>query len=43
MYAIRSYYAHKPITIFEYEPMTPKGCDYHPDIEDHKIMAQQLA
>ncbi len=33
---------HKPITIFEYEPMTPKGCDYHPDIEDHKIMAQQL-
>ena len=33
---------HQPITIFEYQPMQPKGCDYHPDIEDHKIMAQQL-
>ncbi|MEC4005464.1 GDSL-type esterase/lipase family protein [Flavobacterium sp. SUN052] len=33
---------HKPITLFQYQPMTPKGCGYHPDIEDHKIMAAQL-
>lgn len=33
---------HKPITIFEYKPMEPQGCDYHPDVEDHKFMAQQL-
>lgn len=33
---------HKPIALFEYQPMTPKGCGYHPDIDDHKIMAAQL-
>ena len=33
---------HKKIAFFEYEPMQPKGCDYHPDIEDHKVMAKQL-
>ena len=33
---------HKKIAFFEYEPMQPNGCDYHPDIEDHKVMAKQL-
>lgn len=33
---------HKKIVLFQYKPMQPKGCGYHPDIEDHKIMAQQL-
>ena len=33
---------HKKIALFQYKPMIPKGCGYHPDIEDHKIMAQQL-
>lgn len=33
---------HKKIQLFEYNPMEPKGCGYHPDIEDHKIMAAQL-
>jgi lysophospholipase L1-like esterase len=33
---------HKPIEIFQYQPMTPHGCGSHPDIEDHKIMAKQL-
>lgn len=33
---------HKKIALFQYKPMVPKGCGYHPDIEDHKIMAQQL-
>jgi len=33
---------HKKIQLFEYQPMQPKGCGSHPDIEDHKIMAKQL-
>ncbi|NMH27422.1 SGNH/GDSL hydrolase family protein [Flavobacterium silvaticum] len=33
---------HKPISLFEYGPMVPKGCGSHPDIEDHKKMAAQL-
>lgn len=33
---------HSPIALFEYKPMHPNGCGYHPDIEDHKIMAAQL-
>jgi hypothetical protein len=33
---------HKKIPLFEYQPMEPKGCGYHPDIEDHKKMAAQL-
>lgn len=34
--------AHKPIALFEFQPMTPKGCGYHPDIADDKVMADQL-
>ena len=34
---------HKKIVLFEFQPMQPKGCTFHPDIEDHKIMAQQLS
>ncbi|MBF4472884.1 SGNH/GDSL hydrolase family protein [Flavobacterium sp. HJJ] len=34
--------AHKPITLFEFQPMSPKGCGYHPDITDDKVMADQL-
>ncbi|HKO76662.1 MAG TPA: GDSL-type esterase/lipase family protein, partial [Flavobacterium sp.] len=33
---------HKPIALFEFKPMSPKGCGYHPDIADDKVMAQQL-
>jgi lysophospholipase L1-like esterase len=33
---------HKPITLFEFQPMIPKGCGYHPDIADDKVMADQL-
>ena len=34
--------AHKPIALFEFQPMIPKGCNTHPDIEDDKVMADQL-
>jgi lysophospholipase L1-like esterase len=33
---------HKKIELFEFQPMTPKGCGYHPDIADDKVMADQL-
>jgi len=35
--------AHKPIQLFTFTAITPHGCGYHPDIEDHKKMAAQLA
>jgi len=33
---------HKRIGLFEFQPMTPKGCGYHPNIADDKVMADQL-
>ena len=33
---------YKPIEIFEFNDVIPHGCDYHPDINDHIIMADQL-
>ena len=39
---IRNNFKDKPISIFEFKEMKPKGCDYHPDIEDHKVLANQL-
>lgn len=32
---------HKPILIFKFKPMTPKGCLGHPDVADQKVMADQ--
>jgi len=34
--------AHKTIALFEYQPMIPHGCGSHPDINDHKLMAEQM-
>jgi hypothetical protein len=33
---------HKSIGLFEFNEMKPKGCDYHPDSEDHKVIAAQM-
>jgi len=33
---------HKPIGLLEFNEMKPKGCDYHPDAEDHKVIAAQM-
>ena len=33
---------HKPIELFQFQPMTPNGCGSHPDIADDKLMANQL-
>ena len=35
--------AHKPVTVFTFNAVTPHGCGYHPEIEDDKRMASQLA
>lgn len=34
---------HKEIQIFKFKPMTPKGCSGHPDVEDHKVLADEYA
>lgn len=34
--------SHKPIGLLEFNEMKPKGCDYHPDSEDHKVIAAQM-
>lgn len=34
---------HQPIQIFQFKEVTPHGCGYHPDIDDHKLMAEQYA
>lgn len=34
--------AHKPLSIFEFKPMAPNGCGYHPSIDDDKKMASGL-
>lgn len=34
---------HKPILIFKFKPMTPKGCSGHPDVADHKVLAEEYA
>lgn len=34
---------HKPVSTFTFTDVTPHGCGYHPEIEDDKLMAAQLA
>jgi lysophospholipase L1-like esterase len=43
MFHFESDRTHKKIALFEFPAMQPKGCTTHPDIEDHTIMAKQLA
>jgi lysophospholipase L1-like esterase len=40
---VKERYASKlPIEIFQFNPMIPKGCGYHPDINDHEILAKEI-
>lgn len=34
---------HKTILIFKFKPMTPNGCSGHPDVADHKVLADEYA
>ncbi len=38
----KSYPAKASIEIFQFKPMVPKGCSYHPDKNDHEILANEL-
>ncbi|MDV6166904.1 GDSL-type esterase/lipase family protein [Flavobacterium sp. DG1-102-2] len=40
---INSQKPHKPVSVFIFKEVTPHGCGYHPEIEDDKLMASQLA
>jgi lysophospholipase L1-like esterase len=33
----------KRVAVFVFTPMVPRGCGYHPSVEDHAIMAKELA
>ena len=35
--------SHKTIQIFKFKPMTPNGCSGHPDVADHKVLANEYA
>ncbi|GGA81566.1 endoglucanase [Puia dinghuensis] len=32
----------RPVALFFFDPMQPRGCSYHPSVEDHALMAAQL-
>lgn len=37
-----AYPSDKPVSLFFFSPITPRGCSYHPSVEDHELMADQL-
>lgn len=41
--AFESDKTHKQILIFKFKPMTPNGCGGHPDVADHKVLANEYA
>jgi len=36
------YPSSKPVALFFFNPMQPKGCSGHPSVEDHAILAEEL-
>ena len=32
----------KPVALYFFNPMQPHGCTYHPNVEDHAILAKEL-
>jgi hypothetical protein len=36
------YPAGKRVAVFDFAPMQPRGCGYHPSVEDHAVLAQEL-
>lgn len=38
----KSYPSKAGIEIFQFKPMSPHGCSYHPDKNDHEILANEL-
>ena len=38
----QQYQEDNPVALHFFEPMTPRGCSYHPSVEDHAILADEL-
>ena len=38
----RHFAANQEISIFEFQALKPSGCSSHPNVEEHKVMAEQL-
>src|SRR6185437_15696930 len=36
------YSSNRPVALFFFEPMNPRGCSFHPSVEDHAILAGEL-
>jgi hypothetical protein len=32
----------KPVETFFFQPMQPGGCSWHPSVEDHAVLAEEL-
>ena len=39
----KKYRENKPVALFFFDPMTARGCGGHPSVEDHEILAKELA
>ncbi|ULC60899.1 GDSL-type esterase/lipase family protein [Flaviramulus sp. BrNp1-15] len=40
--AVQNHFNDKNIVLFQFEKLYVNGCNYHPSIEDHKLLAEQL-
>ena len=41
--AVQNQFKDKNIKLFEFDKLYVNGCNYHPSVEDHKLLADQLA
>jgi hypothetical protein len=39
---VKDHFKDKEIKIFEFDELLVNGCNYHPSIQDHKVIATQL-
>ena len=39
----KKYPSNKPVALFLFKPMNARGCGGHPSVEDHEILAKELA
>ena len=39
---VKAHFAENPVFVYDFEKMDAGGCTSHPDIEDHRSMAQEL-
>jgi hypothetical protein len=39
----KKYHGNQPVALYFFNPMTARGCGGHPSVEDHEILANELA